>query len=208
MANVASDDVLNVRASPTAKARIVGAIPPNAKNVEVTGSGVSNGRTLWLPIAYKEMSGWANAKYLVTGGRDPSEGGARRSSTIARSTEDTSSSQEVNDADRIGGAEAAVLGIGLGIAAAKGIFNWIGSGAGSAASWASSNDSGGVYRYTVECTGTTFSGLPKMTYSGTINAQNFNEASTIVRNEQSQNSCHERFGSGYAGDGYVQFDHQ
>jgi uncharacterized protein len=134
------------------------------------------------------------------------DGTGRRSSAGGGSSNSTSA--EDNDVDGVSGAETAVLGIALGVAAAKGIFNWIGGEAGRASSWASSSDSAGRYRFTVECTGTTFSGLPTMTYSGTVNAGSFDEASALVRNEQSQRSCYDRFGAGYVGEGYAQFDHQ
>ena len=72
------------------------------------------------------------------------------------------------------------------------------------ASW----DSGGVYRYTVECGGTTFSGLPWMKYSGTVSARSFNEAHEKAKSVQRSRTCYERFGSGYGGDGFLELTPQ
>ncbi len=63
--NVASDDVLNVRANAGVAHRIVGAIPPHGLGVQVTGAGVQVDGSLWVPIEYKGITGWVNSNYLA-----------------------------------------------------------------------------------------------------------------------------------------------
>ncbi len=63
--NVASDDVLNVRANAGVSHPIVGVIPPNGTGVQVTGAGEQVGGALWAPIKYKDITGWVNSNYLV-----------------------------------------------------------------------------------------------------------------------------------------------
>jgi hypothetical protein len=67
--NVAPKDVLNVRSKPNLAATTVGSIPPDAKGVRVTGSGVKVGRTRWVPVEYGpiehgKINGWVNQNYL------------------------------------------------------------------------------------------------------------------------------------------------
>jgi len=63
--NVADDDVLNVRANAGVAHPIVGAIPPHGTGVQVTGAGEQVGSSLWVPIEYKEITGWVNSNYLA-----------------------------------------------------------------------------------------------------------------------------------------------
>ena len=63
--NVASDDVLNVRANAGVAHPIVGVIPPNGTGVQVTGAGEQVDGFLWVPIEYKEITGWVNSNYLA-----------------------------------------------------------------------------------------------------------------------------------------------
>jgi uncharacterized protein YraI len=56
---IANNDVLNIRNGPSAGDRIVGMIPPNARDVSVeenTGT--------WWRVNYNRVSGWANRIYL------------------------------------------------------------------------------------------------------------------------------------------------
>lgn len=58
---VASNDVLNIRAAPSAKAQILGALAPNAR---VEGLAQSeDGR--WIQVNAGETSGWASARFLA-----------------------------------------------------------------------------------------------------------------------------------------------
>ena len=63
--NVASDDVLNVRAGAGVSHPIVGVIPHNGTGVQVTGAGEQVDGALWAPIKYKEIAGWVNSNYLA-----------------------------------------------------------------------------------------------------------------------------------------------
>jgi uncharacterized protein YraI len=62
--NISAADALNVRAGPNPSAEIVGTIPPGARGIKVTGAGVKIGRSRWVPIKYKGISGWVNQYYL------------------------------------------------------------------------------------------------------------------------------------------------
>jgi len=57
--HVHDDDVLNIRTAPSGDARIVGAIPPNGRGVELIGDCRS-----WCPVRYNGMSGWVSGRYL------------------------------------------------------------------------------------------------------------------------------------------------
>ena len=63
--NVASDDVLNVRANAGVAHPIVGAIPPQGMGVQITGAGAQLDGSLWAPIKYKGITGWVNSSYLA-----------------------------------------------------------------------------------------------------------------------------------------------
>lgn len=58
--NVASYDVLNMRAGPNVSYSKVGAIPSGTACVIKTGGCVGN----WCRVSYAEMTGWVNTKYL------------------------------------------------------------------------------------------------------------------------------------------------
>ncbi|KNG93340.1 COG3650 family protein [Pseudaestuariivita atlantica] len=61
VANVASDDVLNIRAAPSSGAPIVGALSFAARNVEVVETS-ADGR--WGRVNTGEQSGWAHLSFL------------------------------------------------------------------------------------------------------------------------------------------------
>lgn len=62
--NVAHDDVLNVRAAAGAAAPIVGTLSATAFGVHVTGTGVTAGGSVWVPIRHGELAGWVNQNFL------------------------------------------------------------------------------------------------------------------------------------------------
>lgn len=62
--NVAHDDVLNVRAAAGAAAPIAGTLPATAAGVRVTGTGVTAGGSVWVPIRHGELAGWINQNFL------------------------------------------------------------------------------------------------------------------------------------------------
>ncbi len=63
--NVATDDVLNVRAQAGVTHPTVGTIPPCGMDVHVTGSGREVDGEVWVPIRYEDVTGWANSNYLA-----------------------------------------------------------------------------------------------------------------------------------------------
>jgi hypothetical protein len=60
VANVRSDDVLNVRIGPSADFDIVGALPPGARGIAITSAC----RSQWCPVKHRATSGWVNSAYL------------------------------------------------------------------------------------------------------------------------------------------------
>lgn len=65
VAYVATDDTLNVRVEPDPNAEIVGSLPVQTQEIEVTGAGERVGDNLWLPVQVEEMTGWVNSLYLT-----------------------------------------------------------------------------------------------------------------------------------------------
>lgn len=57
---VDEDDVLNIRAGPSAGHPIVGEIPPTGRGVRLTGPCRG-----WCPITYRGAAGWVSARYLA-----------------------------------------------------------------------------------------------------------------------------------------------
>jgi len=60
VAFVADDDVLNVRTGPAMEYASIGAIPPDAQGVRVTGVCEQD----WCPIVHRNILGWVNRYYL------------------------------------------------------------------------------------------------------------------------------------------------
>lgn len=65
VAFVTNDDVLNVRAGPGVEFEIVGALPPDARNVTITGAGELVSGSRWVPIQAGNVSGWVNSRFLT-----------------------------------------------------------------------------------------------------------------------------------------------
>ncbi len=59
------DDTLNVRAGPGTDHPVAATIPPYGTGVTVTGDGVQVGRSVWVPVRYGDLEGWANSRYLA-----------------------------------------------------------------------------------------------------------------------------------------------
>jgi SH3-like domain-containing protein len=57
---VDEDDVLNIRAGPSAGYEIIGEIPPTGRGVRLTGPCRG-----WCPVAYRGAAGWVSARYLA-----------------------------------------------------------------------------------------------------------------------------------------------
>jgi SH3-like domain-containing protein len=58
---VAWNDVLNMRAAPTASSAIVGTIPPDAAGI--AGTGGCDGA--WCRVSYLGLAGWVNTRFLA-----------------------------------------------------------------------------------------------------------------------------------------------
>lgn len=59
--DVAPDDVLNIRAAPTARAEIIGGLAPDATGVEVVAL---NDDASWGRVNHAEASGWVYLRYM------------------------------------------------------------------------------------------------------------------------------------------------
>ena len=63
--NVASDDVLNVRARPGVALAIVGSIPYHGLDVVVHAGGQEVSNSWWVPVRWRDVEGWVNSSYLA-----------------------------------------------------------------------------------------------------------------------------------------------
>lgn len=61
VANVRSDDVLNIRSGPSADFDVVGELPPDTRGIAVTSAC----RAKWCPVQHHATSGWVNSIYLL-----------------------------------------------------------------------------------------------------------------------------------------------
>jgi hypothetical protein len=66
-----TSDGLVVRAAPGVKAKAVGRLASDAKDVAVTGPGRLSGRALWAPITHDGLSGWVNQNFLFNAPLNP-----------------------------------------------------------------------------------------------------------------------------------------
>lgn len=63
--NVAGNDVLNMRAQPSARSARVGSIPPYANNVQYLSRRARNGGSVWAYVQYGSVRGWVNTRFLA-----------------------------------------------------------------------------------------------------------------------------------------------
>ncbi|MGB0387851.1 MAG: protein kinase domain-containing protein [Ardenticatenaceae bacterium] len=63
--NVATDDTLNVRSAPKADASIVGEIPFNGTDIQITAPNVEVEGVIWVPIQHAQINGWVNRYFLI-----------------------------------------------------------------------------------------------------------------------------------------------
>ena len=63
--NVAPDDFLNVRARPDVASPVVGRIPPYGLGIHISAAGKHVRTAHWVPIRYKDLTGWVNRRYLA-----------------------------------------------------------------------------------------------------------------------------------------------
>lgn len=61
---VEPDDVLNIRAEPSADAEIIGTLSPDATDIEVVEEGF-RGRSSWFRVNTGERSGWVSSHYMT-----------------------------------------------------------------------------------------------------------------------------------------------
>jgi hypothetical protein len=64
VAGVHSWDALNVRTGPGVEYPIAGEIPFDGKDVAITGVAIGVGSSRWVPVRYREVTGWVNMKYI------------------------------------------------------------------------------------------------------------------------------------------------
>jgi serine/threonine protein kinase len=62
--NVASDDVLNIRAAANPKAKIIYKIPYSASGIEFLGETERQNRNVWFKVRFDGATGWVNSKFL------------------------------------------------------------------------------------------------------------------------------------------------
>lgn len=62
---VETNDVLNMRSGPGVDFGVVGTLPPNATNVQITGSGQVVAGSTWVPIQQGGLAGWVNSRFLT-----------------------------------------------------------------------------------------------------------------------------------------------
>jgi uncharacterized membrane protein len=68
---VAAGDVLNLRAEPDARSRIVARLAPNARDIVIVGQATQS--LDWIMVQRGNARGWANARFLAYG--DPQQRG-------------------------------------------------------------------------------------------------------------------------------------
>ncbi len=62
--NVASDDVLNIRAVPDHQAHIIGTLAPGTSGVRQTGNDKQVADARWVEIHHQGLTGWVNEHFL------------------------------------------------------------------------------------------------------------------------------------------------
>jgi hypothetical protein len=63
--NVAPHDVLNIRARPDIASPVVGKIPPYGVDVHIREAGDQTRPLIWMPIRYRDLTGWVSSRYLA-----------------------------------------------------------------------------------------------------------------------------------------------
>lgn len=63
--NVSINDVLNIRTGAGTNYDIVGIIPYNGRDIQITGDSVQADNSTWVPILYEGITGWVNIYYLT-----------------------------------------------------------------------------------------------------------------------------------------------
>jgi hypothetical protein len=63
--DVAANDTLNVRRAPDARAAVVARLPPDARDVRLTGRRRVAGKTTWWAVESGGQVGWVNGRFLA-----------------------------------------------------------------------------------------------------------------------------------------------
>jgi hypothetical protein len=84
VANVARDDVLNIRGGPSADDEIVGALEAEQQGIRLAGEC----RERWCPITHGDVNGWVNAAFLVAESAVGMARPARLGGAVARDVPD------------------------------------------------------------------------------------------------------------------------
>jgi len=66
--HVVAQDYLNVRERPGSDSGVIVKLSPGTDGITITGRGVKNGPTLWVPILAGQTRGWVNKDYLAPSG--------------------------------------------------------------------------------------------------------------------------------------------
>jgi hypothetical protein len=61
VANVARDDVLNVRSGPSTEFEVVAELRPGSRGISITGAC----RSEWCPVQHESTTGWVNRMFLA-----------------------------------------------------------------------------------------------------------------------------------------------
>jgi YARHG domain/Bacterial SH3 domain len=64
--NVPAWDYLHIREGPGSNYQITSYLPPATDGISITGAGVQNGATLWVPIVFGQVRGWVSKEYLAS----------------------------------------------------------------------------------------------------------------------------------------------
>lgn len=62
---VEPNDVLNVRSGPGVNFGIVGTVPPDARDVQMSGAGQLVSGSTWVPVQRGALTGWVNSRFLT-----------------------------------------------------------------------------------------------------------------------------------------------
>jgi hypothetical protein len=93
VANVRSDDVLNVRSGPSSDFDIVGVLPPGTGGIAITSAC----RSQWCPVRHESASGWVNRTYLTP---EWAPGAAPEDGALREPPPDGAGSRDFRDAPR------------------------------------------------------------------------------------------------------------
>lgn len=81
--DVENDDFLAILNNAGIQNKIIGCLPYNAQNIQITGKGKTLNQAVWYPVQYQNIQGWVSGRYLArqsqSSGRSLSTSPPRRS---------------------------------------------------------------------------------------------------------------------------------